>query len=139
MRHVHICLLPAEILLVIFTIIREEPRTHDSLKQKTIAALARTCRTFKEPALDVLWKNINGIKPLLSFLPEGVVTETVDRQLTLRRPLFTAEWKLFTQYARRIHSLAIDHCMLDKITDQVVEALVSTPSSALLPNLRRLQ
>ncbi|OAX35289.1 hypothetical protein K503DRAFT_378166 [Rhizopogon vinicolor AM-OR11-026] len=29
--------------------------------------------------------------------------------------------------------------MLDKITDQVVEALVSTPSFALLPNLRKLQ
>ncbi|OJA16321.1 hypothetical protein AZE42_08378 [Rhizopogon vesiculosus] len=58
---------------------------------------------------------------------------------TLGRPLFTREWKIFTQNARRIHSLAIDHCMLDKITDQVVEALVSTPSSALLPNLRKLQ
>ncbi|OJA10051.1 hypothetical protein AZE42_07687 [Rhizopogon vesiculosus] len=29
--------------------------------------------------------------------------------------------------------------MLDKITDRVVEALVSTPSFALLPNLRRLE
>ncbi|OAX35290.1 hypothetical protein K503DRAFT_669045, partial [Rhizopogon vinicolor AM-OR11-026] len=48
-------------------------RTRDSRKWETIATLARTCRTFKEPALDVLWENISGIKPLISFLPEGVV------------------------------------------------------------------
>jgi hypothetical protein len=39
----------------------------------TIAALARTCRIFKEPALDVLWRDIKGIRPLLSCLPESVV------------------------------------------------------------------
>ncbi|OAX35286.1 hypothetical protein K503DRAFT_697250 [Rhizopogon vinicolor AM-OR11-026] len=83
MRRVHVCLLPTEILLVVFTIIREEPGTRDSLKRDTnsIAALARTCRTFKEPALDVLWENISGIKPLISFLPEGVISRTAERKL----------------------------------------------------------
>ncbi|OAX31966.1 hypothetical protein K503DRAFT_870402 [Rhizopogon vinicolor AM-OR11-026] len=141
MRRVHVCLLPTEILLVVFTIIREEPGTRDSLKRDTnsIAALARTCRTFKEPALDVLWENISGIKPLISFLPEGVISRTAERKLSLRRPLSTVEWKIFAQNARRIHSLVINNCNLDEISEQVVEALVSTPSFALLPNLRKLQ
>ncbi|OJA10044.1 hypothetical protein AZE42_07693 [Rhizopogon vesiculosus] len=136
MRHVHVCLLPTEILLGIFTIIREEPGTRDSLKRETIAALARTCKTFKEPALDVLWENISGIKPLISFLPEGVVSRTRNQKL---KTSLRGEWKIFAQYARRIHSLAIDKCNLDEISEQVVEALVSTPSLALLSNLRKLQ
>jgi hypothetical protein len=69
--------LPTEILLHIFTIIHEikNPRAWDSanINRATIAALARTCRTFKDPALDVLWKDINGFKPLLLCLPEGLI------------------------------------------------------------------
>ncbi|KAG1808214.1 uncharacterized protein BJ212DRAFT_1281054 [Suillus subaureus] len=38
--------------------------------------LARTCRTFKEPALDILWENIDGFEPLISCLPEGVAVIT---------------------------------------------------------------
>jgi hypothetical protein len=74
MRRVSACFLPTEILLDIFTTIcGDDSDSQDSLNRATIAALARTCRTFKEPALDVLWKDINGFKPLLSCLPSGVV------------------------------------------------------------------
>ena len=75
MRHVHVCLLSAEILREIFAAIRE-----DSDFRATIATLARTCRTLKEPALDLLWKNIIGFEPLLSCLPSGVVRQTRKRK-----------------------------------------------------------
>jgi hypothetical protein len=79
MHHPHICLLPAEILCEIFTIIREDRFKPNS--RRTVAALARTCRTFQEPALDVLWRDIKGFEPLLSCLPEGVVIRTMEGQL----------------------------------------------------------
>jgi hypothetical protein len=65
--------LPTEILLHIFTIIYENPQAWGSVDSATIAALARTCRTFKEPALDVLWEDIEGFKPLLLCLPVGLI------------------------------------------------------------------
>jgi hypothetical protein len=68
--------LPAEILIEIFTMILEDP-----LNCATIAALARTCRIFKEPALDVLWRDIKGIRPLLSCLPESVVKRIGEGKL----------------------------------------------------------
>jgi hypothetical protein len=74
----HICLLPAETLFDIFTIIYEDSKR---LSRTTIAALARTCRTFKEPALDVLWKDIDGLKPLVSCFPECVVERTTEGKL----------------------------------------------------------
>lgn len=36
---------------------------------KDLAALARTCKAFHEPAMDLLWKNMHGICPLLGCVP----------------------------------------------------------------------
>ncbi|OAX31738.1 hypothetical protein K503DRAFT_703255, partial [Rhizopogon vinicolor AM-OR11-026] len=117
----------------------------------TIAALARTCRAFKEPALDVLWKNMDGLGPLVSCLPENVKLDVLNSdpnviswiflihvEQSLRRPPFVEEWMIFGQYAHRIHSLTICYSGLNEISDLVVEALVSAPSSVMLPNLRTL-
>ena len=37
--------------------------------QKTLARAAQVCRAFSEPALDVLWRNVDNIVHLLSLLP----------------------------------------------------------------------
>ncbi|KAF8547266.1 hypothetical protein OG21DRAFT_1425191, partial [Imleria badia] len=37
----------------------------------TLAALAQTCRTFKEPALDELWGTLDDLTPLAQCLPEA--------------------------------------------------------------------
>ena len=34
-----------------------------------LPALARTCRTFKEPALDVLWEQLDDVSPIARCLP----------------------------------------------------------------------
>lgn len=39
------------------------------------AGLARTCRAFSEPALDMLWHSQANFTPLLKTLPPGVVHE----------------------------------------------------------------
>ncbi|KAG1751340.1 uncharacterized protein EDB91DRAFT_601541 [Suillus paluster] len=104
----------------------------------TLAALARTCRIFKEPALDTLWKDINGFKPLLSCLPESVVyTFGLRGMLMLTRPLLNAEWRIIAQYAQRIRSFRVSPTELEIIDDCVVQALISAPSP-LLPDLRSL-
>lgn len=35
-----------------------------------LVALARTCRIFKEPALDILWSELSDLAPLARCLPE---------------------------------------------------------------------
>lgn len=35
-----------------------------------LLSLALTCRAFHEPALAMLWSELNGIYPLLRFFPE---------------------------------------------------------------------
>ncbi|KAF8547386.1 hypothetical protein OG21DRAFT_1424933 [Imleria badia] len=42
------------------------------LDRPTLARLARTCRAFEEPALDALWKVIDGSEPLVRLFPDLV-------------------------------------------------------------------
>ncbi|KAF8549667.1 hypothetical protein OG21DRAFT_1514956 [Imleria badia] len=41
------------------------------LDRRTLARLARTSRAFEEPALDALWKVIDGPDPLAKLLPRS--------------------------------------------------------------------
>lgn len=65
MEH-HRCLDIYEILEHIFRLLssREGGR-----HLRTLAALARTCKSFSEPALDLLWHSQTSLVPLISNLP----------------------------------------------------------------------
>jgi len=45
----------------------------------TAVALARCCKTFKEPVLDVLWETQNHLTPLLKCFPPDVWEEKDGR------------------------------------------------------------
>ncbi|KAJ2993224.1 hypothetical protein NUW54_g7760 [Trametes sanguinea] len=87
-------------------------------KNRSLARLARTCRAFQEPSLNVLWKRQYTLGPLVRTLPEDAWEEEVicvpepynqaDRKchhLTIKRPLSLSDWRRFDYYARRIQSL----------------------------------
>lgn len=133
----HVCLLPTENLLHIFIFTID----HIPLVSRSqLAVLARTCRKFKEPALDILWKDLGGFEPLISCLPEGVSNRDERGKMTLQRPLLPGEWKLLHQYARRVRSLTVNSADLDEIDNHVMQVLMSAPSfTSLFPNLRRLR
>ena len=41
-------------------------------RSPTLAVLARTCRDFEGPALDVLWREVSGLRPLLCTMPSDL-------------------------------------------------------------------
>ncbi|KAG1821754.1 uncharacterized protein BJ212DRAFT_1333319 [Suillus subaureus] len=68
----HQALLVPEILLDIFAHVNEsanlpsdEHNCERLLSQQSLASLATTCKTFHEPAMDLLWANIEELEPLL--------------------------------------------------------------------------
>jgi hypothetical protein len=71
----HLCLLPPEILLSICEFYQP------IYLRATLASLARTCRILKEPALDTLWKHIDGFEPLIACLPEHVTTTDIQGRM----------------------------------------------------------
>lgn len=46
--------------------------TEDLNCRKGLLSLGLSSKTFLEPALDVLWRTLNRVEPLLSVLPETV-------------------------------------------------------------------
>lgn len=59
--------LVSEVLQEIFANLNQIPSYTDgrSLSHRYLAALARTCKTFYEPAMDLLWSDMDGLEPLL--------------------------------------------------------------------------
>ncbi|KAG1776409.1 hypothetical protein EV702DRAFT_938463, partial [Suillus placidus] len=41
-------------------------------KNKTLLALALTCKLFTGPALDLLWQDLRGLAPLIKCLPQSL-------------------------------------------------------------------
>ncbi|KDQ49973.1 hypothetical protein JAAARDRAFT_74445, partial [Jaapia argillacea MUCL 33604] len=73
----------------------------------TPASLARTCRSFHEPALDILWKRQYSLKPLWKCLPSDL-WDGKGGGLVVTRPrrkLIPLDWDRFIFYARRIRAL----------------------------------
>jgi hypothetical protein len=46
---------------------------------KDIASASQVCKTFRDPALDFLWRNIDSLLPLLRLLPLETHEEHADK------------------------------------------------------------
>ncbi|KAG8971121.1 hypothetical protein FRC05_011490 [Tulasnella sp. 425] len=70
-------------------------------KKRSLAAAARVCKTWKEPALDALWKKLSSPFPLLELLGPLVYE---DRGWDgLENP----NWDVWLYYAKRVRSVDI--------------------------------
>ena len=57
---------------IIYDIIKIFAETRD---RRSIAAIARTCKSFHEPAMDALWRKLDGLGPLLECMPSDLICE----------------------------------------------------------------
>ncbi|KAF8142030.1 hypothetical protein EV363DRAFT_1150353 [Boletus edulis] len=119
-----------EILLNIFG------HHYPGLDTSDLAALARTCRAFKEPALDVLWEDLNDLSPLLRCVPEA------SRQISsglygIRRPLTQIEWDILRSYTRRIRSIFLEDAGINE--ESVVKLSKPPTIEPFLSNVRKLR
>ncbi|KDQ53429.1 hypothetical protein JAAARDRAFT_210071 [Jaapia argillacea MUCL 33604] len=117
---------------------------HDSPKHSgSLVCLARSCRSFLEPALDVLWYKMLDTEPLLKLVPALEVSkkETDYHELVsyynILYPPEEQDWSRFDYYARRIRILYFVH---DGEIDCAIYSRLSqyTTSHNLIPSLRSL-
>ncbi len=59
----------------------------DDADHKTLAILARTCRAFQEPALQVLWSILSDFGPLVKCFPADVWV--IEGNRLVRRTLWS--------------------------------------------------
>lgn len=139
----HSCLLLNEILSVIFE------HFFVTADASTLAALARTCHTFTEPALDVLWRELATLSPLLQCLSSDLWVlqkgkQSGRKELCFRKPLLDADWTRFNYYKGRIRTLGQtvfrsgNACWYDVCTQTLRELSFYQHNTLLLPNLHSL-
>ena len=55
--------------------------------KRSLARLARTCKAFKEPVLDILWRDLDTFVPLLTLFPNTLLKRARRPALGLVRAL----------------------------------------------------
>ncbi|KAJ7128819.1 hypothetical protein C8R43DRAFT_897087 [Mycena crocata] len=127
----HNCWNVTEITRMIFDQLGEPKR------RSALNGLARTCRTFSEPALDLLWETQQDIIPLLKCFPPHIWTLS-DHNFasTLLFPIGAEDWDRVLAYSRRVKRL---HISEDAVSLDVMQAIVAClPTDSLTPNVRTL-
>ncbi|KAG9045361.1 hypothetical protein FS837_006430, partial [Tulasnella sp. UAMH 9824] len=110
----------------------------------TIRDVALTCRLWKDPALDRLWRHLDSVFPLLWVLAplRAQATRGTAITWTFDVPFPLPEnWERFEMYARRVRTLTFDLSSpngnsFDLSTFQTV-AQYRPPGKEMLPNLRK--
>ncbi|KAH9898160.1 hypothetical protein C8Q73DRAFT_663927 [Cubamyces lactineus] len=136
--------------------------------RRSVSRLARTCKAFKEPALNVLWRDLDSLTPLLGLFPSTILRRARRPGLGLVRflslsgpevPLLTSsapspslvpthgaqtkppekqDWVRFLAYAERVRSIAYVESS-GNIHPTILPLLDEhKPVQHLLPNLTSL-
>ncbi|KAJ7175026.1 hypothetical protein C8R43DRAFT_596977 [Mycena crocata] len=110
-----------------------------------LAALARTCKTFQDPALDLLWSRQESLTPALLCLPDDLLLwDHVGKSkkqsfLRFQRPVVPKDWDRPRFYWNRIKSLTIHDSDSSHISSELWQTLqLCYPDAHLLPNLMEL-
>ncbi|KAJ7239891.1 hypothetical protein C8J57DRAFT_1727260 [Mycena rebaudengoi] len=110
-------------------------------EHQSLAALARTCKTFRDPALDLLWSHqSNTMMNLLSCMPDDLWHSPIPtdvKLLNFSRPITATDWERPLTYMRRVKTFAYN--MQTMPSPQLLEALsLCFPGEHFFPNLQKL-
>ncbi|KAI6003142.1 hypothetical protein EDD15DRAFT_2541370 [Pisolithus albus] len=141
----HACLRIAEILDLIIGFMVDDTHEPDKfcrIRHQDLARLARTCKAFKDPALDVLWRTQSSLSPLIRCLPSRLRTTKRywgRRVVSLRKEPSDEDWFRLQRYSHRIR--AFDHCSRNPrpVCKNTLDTVFSPNlSQKLFPSLRTL-
>ncbi|KAF9465369.1 hypothetical protein BDZ94DRAFT_1320423 [Collybia nuda] len=143
LQRMHRCLLIPEIVRLICS---EVDRSFvGAERRRTVKALAQTCRLFQEPALDILWRKLDSLTPLIKCIPSGLwglEREALDESvgsLALRRAVIPTDWERFLVHAQRVQKFTARRLPRSRLNYDEYQALdTAAKPEVLLPNLRKL-
>ncbi|KAJ7686879.1 hypothetical protein B0H14DRAFT_3673810 [Mycena olivaceomarginata] len=109
---------------------------------RDLAALVRTCRIFNGPAVDVLWRDLDYIRPVLKCLPYNLLQHCpVPRSKRLSLGLGDLERPLI--YSKRVRSLRVvlldRRCAASYAASLFTEMCALVPAHEIFPNLQHLR
>ncbi|KAJ7479430.1 hypothetical protein B0H11DRAFT_1275912 [Mycena galericulata] len=107
---------------------------------QTLAAMARTCKTFHDPSLDLLWSSQTSVRNVLSCMPGDIWQWPDDEELQevrLTRPVLPGDWERPLVYSRRVKFLTFTS---DPESPALYEILrMCLPAGLLFPNVQSVE
>ncbi|GJE98796.1 hypothetical protein PsYK624_150330 [Phanerochaete sordida] len=105
-----------------------------------LVSLALACRAFYEPAMNVIWSDLPGLRPLLQCFPRAVTGATLFWNSQMKRYPVPAERRRFEHHAPRVRRLTVSFVEVELgASEGWLLALAEIyAQSAAFPNLRSL-
>lgn len=138
----HYALLIPDVRAYIFAFIKEDKQ----MGRCTFAMLARTCSALSEPSLDVLWSELDSLRPLASCIYAANTTPLSDELTIEANDDMRPDFSVFDKYAYRVRKLDLAGQQrflrrnggYPSLTEDLGALLYYPMKSPLLPNLRHL-
>ncbi|KIY69134.1 hypothetical protein CYLTODRAFT_350093 [Cylindrobasidium torrendii FP15055 ss-10] len=106
--------------------------------KRTLARLARTCKALKEPCLDVLWREMDSIVPLVGLFPDDILKKARRPGLGLAKNPVDADWARVLKYGERVRKITYNESA-GNIAASVFPVMTDRrPRTYILPKLREL-
>ncbi|KAG2071873.1 hypothetical protein BDR04DRAFT_477240 [Suillus decipiens] len=138
----HYALLIPDVRAYIFASIKEDKQ----LGRCTFATLARTCSALSDASLDVLWSELDSLRPLASCIYAANTIPLSDELTTEANDDTRPDFSVFNKYAHRVRKLDLSGQQrflrrnggYPSLTEDLGALLYYSLNSPLLPNLRHL-
>ncbi|KAJ6531420.1 hypothetical protein DFH09DRAFT_1409469 [Mycena vulgaris] len=100
------------------------------------ASLARTCKFFQDPALDILWSFQEGPRNIFHCMPDDLWRDM--SRVEMRRPLVPDDWERVLTYSRRVKTFSYLPSLPESDVDVLVALNACRPEGGIFPNLQRI-
>ncbi|KAJ7708213.1 hypothetical protein B0H17DRAFT_1325134 [Mycena rosella] len=143
--------IPEIVALICFHILcphELDSRLRSRASLATLAAVARTCTAFSNPALNLLWMSQETVMHLLQCMPEDIWSqesasdedEEEEEGMGLARAILPSDWDRPLVYARRVKIFHFQEPYGLSWSPKFFEELrLSFPGEYLFPNLETLE
>ncbi|KAF9460149.1 hypothetical protein BDZ94DRAFT_1300130 [Collybia nuda] len=106
--------------------------------KRALSRLARTCRAICEPALNVLWRELDSLVPILGLFPGHLLRKARKPGLGFAKIPAENDWKVVLRYSERVRQLNYNELSNAVATSVFSVFEGSRPRTYILPRLIEL-
>ncbi|KAG1757779.1 hypothetical protein EDB19DRAFT_1891474 [Suillus lakei] len=106
--------------------------------RRSMSRLARTCRAMCEPAMNVLWRELDSLLPIISLFPSALMKRSRRPGLGLAKAPNAEDWSRVLAYGERVRRIAYIESSPSVSPSIFAIIAENRPVQYILPHLQQL-
>ncbi|EGO04342.1 hypothetical protein SERLA73DRAFT_82352 [Serpula lacrymans var. lacrymans S7.3] len=106
--------------------------------RRSLSRLARTCRAICDPALSILWRELDSILPLISLFPNHLMKRSRRPGLGLAKAPTVYDWTKLLAYGERVLRITYTENPSNMASSVFTTFSENRPQTYILPHLQQL-